>query len=117
MRQSNWSPSIVPNGNYETVYLVVDDFGHFGRAWRETDIEATDLEAVITDLLNGQYNDPVRVVGFNTAEGWSRDVSEDIADEIRRRCDLQMTEVPPNLEGFIERHESRDRRQLALRLV
>jgi hypothetical protein len=75
----NWTPSIVPNGTDETVYLVVDDFGHHGRCWRETDIDATDLETIITDLLDGQYNSPVRVVGFNTAEGWSRDVSEDIA--------------------------------------
>ena len=37
------------------------------------------LETVINDLLGGQYYNPVRVVGFNTAEGWSRDVSEDVA--------------------------------------
>jgi hypothetical protein len=29
--------------------------------------------------LSGQYSHPVRVVAFNTAEGWSRDVTEDIA--------------------------------------
>lgn len=117
MRQSNWTPFIVPNGEDETVYLVVDDFGHLGMSWRETDVKDTDLEAVITDLLEGQYNNPVRVVSFNTAEGWARDVSEDVADEIRRRCDLQMAEVPPNLEGFVERHDNKDRRQLTLRLV
>jgi hypothetical protein len=40
---------------------------------------ATDLETLITDLLDGQYNNPVRVIGFNAAEGWSRDASEDVA--------------------------------------
>src|SRR5258706_16190904 len=44
------------------------------------------LETVVADLLDGQYSNPVRVVGFNTAEGWSRDVSEDVAREVRRRC-------------------------------
>jgi hypothetical protein len=39
--------------------------------YRETDVEATDLEAVISDLLGGQYSNPVRVVAFNTAEKWS----------------------------------------------
>jgi hypothetical protein len=29
-------------------------------------------------------------VGFNTAGGWSQDVSADVAQELRRRCDLQM---------------------------
>lgn len=32
-------------------------------------------------MPEGQYNNPVRV-GFNTGEGWTRDVSEDVADEI-----------------------------------
>jgi hypothetical protein len=93
------------------------DFGHHGRCWRETDIETTDLETVITDLVDGQYNNPVRVIGFNTAEGWSRDISEDVAHEIRRRCDLQMTDPSSTLEGFLERHERGDRQQLTLRLA
>lgn len=41
---SKWTPSIVPIGEDETVYLVVDDFGKLGCCWRETDVEATDLE-------------------------------------------------------------------------
>ena len=57
-------------------------------------MEATDLVNVIADLLDGQYEDPVRVVGFNPAKCWARDVPEDIAQEIRRRCNLQMTEIP-----------------------
>jgi hypothetical protein len=113
----NWTPSIAPRGDDETVYLVADDFGDLGRVWRETDIEATDLETVITDLLDGQYNNPARVIGFNTTEGWSRDVSEDIAHQIRRRCDLQMTDPPPSLQSFLEKHERGDRRQLTLGLV
>jgi hypothetical protein len=44
MRRSSWTPSIVPNDNDETVYLVADDFGLYGRAWSEADYEATDLE-------------------------------------------------------------------------
>jgi hypothetical protein len=39
MRKPNWTPSIVPNIDDQSVYLVVDDFGRNGRAWRETDVE------------------------------------------------------------------------------
>ena len=117
MRRSGWTPSIVPNGNDETVYLVADDFGRLGHAWREADYEATDLETVIHDLLTGQYSNPLRVVAFNTAERWSEDVSEDVARELRRRCDLQMRELPSTISDFVERHGDRDRRQLTLRLV
>jgi hypothetical protein len=30
-------------------------------------------------MLEGQYQNPVRVIGFNTAEHWSEDVSADVA--------------------------------------
>lgn len=117
MRRSDWTPSIVPNDYDDTVYLVADDFGRIGRAWREADYEATDLETVISDLLSGQYSNPIRVVAFNTAERWSEDVSEDVARELRRRCDLQMCELPSSLMDFVERHEGPDRRQLTLRFA
>jgi hypothetical protein len=107
MRKSNWTPSIVPKGDDQNVYLVVDDFGRNGRAYREADVETTDLETVILDLLEGQYKNPVRVVAFNTAEKWSQDVSADVAHELRRRCDLQLRDVPFFLQDFVDRHEGR----------
>ena len=113
MRDTDWTPSIVPGDEDRDVCLVVNDFGRRGRAYCETDVEATDLETVIHDLLDGQYWNPVRVVSFNAAEGWSRDISANVAEELRRRCGL---EAPPSLEGFFARHES-EHRQLTLRLV
>ena len=109
MRKSGWTPSIVPSGNDQTVYLVADDFGKNGRAWRETDCEAADLEAVIQGLLTGEYNDPVRVIAFNTVERWSEDMSEDVANELLRRCDLQMRDIPLPLQDFTDRYEGRYR--------
>ena len=117
MRNSRWTPSIVPNGHDQTVYLVKDDLGRLGAVWREADAETTDLETVITDLLTGQYKDPLRVIAFNTAEHWAEDVSEDVAQELRRRCDLQLRDVPSGIQDFVERHERYDRQQLSLRLV
>ena len=117
MRKTTWTPSIVPGGDDQTVYLVAEDFGKLGRAWREADYEATDLETVIEDLLSGQYNNPIRDVAFNTEERWSEDVSEDVAHELRRRCDLQARDVPSTIQDFVERHEGYAWRQLTLRLV
>jgi hypothetical protein len=107
MRKFSWTPSIVPDGDDQNVYIVLDDFGRRGRCYRETDVEQADLEAVIMDMLEGQYQNPVRVVGFNTAEKWSEDVSGDVAHELRRRCDLQQRDVPFYLEDFVERYEGR----------
>jgi hypothetical protein len=105
MRMSNWTPSIVPRDDDQNVYLVIDDLDTVGQVWRETDVEAANLETVIMDLLEGQYKSPVRVVSFNTAAKWSQDVSADVAHELRHRCDLQMRDVPFFLQEFVARHE------------
>ncbi|HEY3677925.1 MAG TPA: hypothetical protein VGL45_04335 [Bradyrhizobium sp.] len=118
MRKSGWTPSIVPDAEDQNVYIVLDDFGRNGRAYRETDVERADLEAVIMDMLEGQFTNPVRVIGFNTAEGWSQDVSADVAQELRHRCDLQQRDIPLCLQDFTDRHEGRYHDvQLPLRLV
>ena len=94
------SPSIVP-GIARDVYLVLDDFG-LGCAWRETNVEDTDLEAVINDLLEGQYSNPVRVIAFNLSEGWVRDVSDDVARKLRQRCAYKDRELPDSLHQLVE---------------
>jgi len=66
--------------------LLLGDHGKAGRVYREADEEDTTLGTVVDDLLTGQFNNPVRVVAFNTSEGWSRDVSEDVAREVVTMC-------------------------------
>jgi hypothetical protein len=56
---------------------------------------------------------PFRVVSINIVEGWSRDISTDVAEELRRRCDLQTREVHSTI---LERYETASPRQLTLRL-
>ena len=72
-----------------------------GRVFR-ADVEQTDLETVIADLISGQYRDAIRVVAFNTVEGWLEDVSEDVAREIQRRADLARGDLPSSIEAFVE---------------
>jgi hypothetical protein len=44
------------------------------------------------------------VIAFNTAEGWSRDVSEEIAHELlQRACDADDT-LGEDTKRFIDRH-------------
>ena len=93
-------PPIVPYGADQTIYLVVEGPGPHGTA-RQT--ERADLETVISDLLSGQFNDPIEVVAFNTLEHWTDDLSKDVAKEIRCRCDIEGNEVPVYLEEFVGR--------------
>jgi hypothetical protein len=105
----------VPDWADHTVYIVENNFGRRGRSY-VTDSEYADLEATISGLLEGQYRNPARIVAFNTAERWSEDVSEDIAHELRRRCDMQLRDLPSAVQDFVEQHEGHHR-QLALHLV
>ena len=66
MRRSNWTFDRLPRDDHN-VYLAVDDLGRLGRVWREADFEATDFETVVTDLLEGQYKNPIGIFAFNTA--------------------------------------------------
>lgn len=102
------SPSIIPWADRldRDIYLVLEEF-RSGAAWRETDESDVDFETVIADLLSGQYQQPLRVVAFNPAEGWSRDATEDVAREIERRASLEAREIGDGLAEFIEIHLGR----------
>lgn len=102
------APPLVPaSEDQRTVYLVLDNFGgRLGRSWRETDDEKTDLATLMVDLVDGQYNDPIRVVAFNLAEGWARHTSREVADLIVHGCGRDGFDVPPFLRSFVEHHGS-----------
>src|SRR5690242_13093150 len=115
MPHAGWSPRIGPDSASETAYLVVDRLST-GAVYRETDINAADLETIAADLLSGQYKDPVSIVAFNTSGKWSADVSADIAAEIQARCDMDGLPIPVRIADFVGTHQPRTR-QLSLRLV
>ena len=87
----SWSPGMVPYGADQTVYVLVDSFGPAGASYREMEIERTHLESVISDLLTGRFNAPVRIIAFNTLEHWAEDVSLEVAEGIQIRCDIEGT--------------------------
>ena len=58
-------------------------------------------EAVIQCLLAGEFSDPICIIAFNTVEGWSRDVTVEIADELRRRY-VEYDEIAASVLDFLE---------------
>jgi hypothetical protein len=116
MPRTGWTPTIVPYGADQTAYLVIDRFGGLSSVYRETEVERADLETIITDLMSGQFNDPIRIVAFNTLEHWSEDVSKDIAREIQTRCDIEGEDVPESIKDFVASYVGSNR-QLTLRLA
>jgi hypothetical protein len=111
-----WVPSIVPSEHDQTVYLVLDDFGRNGRAYCEADYARADRESIIADLIAGQYRKPLAVAAFNLGGQWAKDVSRDIARDIRRRAEIAGEDVSPWIADFVDNHLGTER-QLTLRLV
>jgi hypothetical protein len=98
-------PYRAPEGvNDVTVYLVLNDYGGLGRAYAETDPADSDRETVIRSFLADQYENANCVVAFNTAEGWSGDVSEDVALEILQRAIDADENLGSATKRFIDRH-------------
>jgi hypothetical protein len=116
MLTTGLSPSVVPYGADETIYLVIDRRGASCCANGEIKVERADLETVIRELMSGQFSDPVRVTAFNTLEHWSDDVSAEVATEIQTRCDIDREPLPEHLKDFVKRQAGqRQRRELRCR--
>jgi hypothetical protein len=107
MRQMSATPSVVPNAD-STVYIVLDDFGNLGASYRETDTADCDRASVVNDLLHGQFHNPVRVVAFNTIEGWSADASKDIAHAVLEQARAEGETLPRKVCAFCARHTGED---------
>ena len=65
--------SLVPLYEDNNVYMVLDELVTFGRVWRETSEEAANEQTVLNLIADGEFHHPVRVIVFNSAEGWCRD--------------------------------------------
>jgi hypothetical protein len=100
MPQAGLPNSIVPYGADETLFVVIDRRGNA----TEIGIERNDLEAMIGELVAGCFNDPIKVMSFNTLEHWMKDISTDVAGEIRTRCDIDGTTLPDYLSDFVDSH-------------
>src|SRR3954470_21505325 len=100
------SPSIVPD-DVQGTYLVLDDFGRNGRAWREADLEDTPSEDnVITDLLNPN----IKIRCGRLAPTLGRAGRKTCPPTVARDCAggaTRMRDVPFFLREFVDRYERR----------
>ena len=88
----------------QTAFIVEDDVGKFGRVFSETDVARADRETTLNNLYTHQYHDPVRVIAFNTQQGWSRDVSVEVADKVLRKVESAHGALPSATRAFLEEH-------------
>jgi hypothetical protein len=81
---------------------VLCDFGSAGRAYVEADSDAAGAATIIEDMLDGQYEQPLKVIAVDLAGSQVEDASAAIAravlDEARRQDDT----LPPGVRAFVE---------------
>lgn len=87
-----------------TVHLVYVDFGKLGIEIVGTDPALASEKTIIDNVMSGEYMGAVvKIVAFNHFEGWSRDVTEDIAIECLNRLEPGES-IRRDLLEFIEAH-------------
>jgi hypothetical protein len=58
---------------------------------------------LIEQIISGELHRPMKIFSFNVIEGWSRDVTEDIAREVADHLDVSDM-VPDAVIDFVETH-------------
>jgi hypothetical protein len=96
---------------------VIDSSRYKGEVFREVPVNSTNLEQVLADLMEDQYVELVRVVCFNVQEGWSRDMSAEVAQRIERCSTEIVHNLPKSLCRFIAKQRGNLNRSLVTRII
>src|SRR5262249_17823522 len=74
--------SIVPDREH-TTYLLLDEMtNQHVSIWPEISADQAKEATIVQWIIEGQFSRPIKIVAFNTDDGWSRDVTHDIAAKL-----------------------------------
>lgn len=94
----------VPDADLFVIEADIVAQGRRERYFAERDAARTNRRDTLTDIVTGQIARVRRVLSFNPAEGWARDVSEDMARDALRAALENRQGVPDHLMDFLEEH-------------
>jgi hypothetical protein len=78
--------------------------GRRERYFAERDAARANRRDTLADIVSGQIARVRRVLSVNPAEGWARDVSEDIAHDALHAARDDRQGMPDHLMDFLEEH-------------
>ena len=87
------SSTIFPDDLLDRDFYIVLEHFREGASFRETD-EGIDYPTLVSDLIDGQYRQVLRVVAFNPAEGWSHDASQEVGASWNGALALMVARYP-----------------------
>ena len=90
-----------------TVHMLLDDFSR-ARAWREMDEEHTDERDIVSEIIDGEFNRPIKIVAFNLEENWVRYVTEDIARAVIETATAERQQLSRAAAEFVARATGKD---------
>jgi hypothetical protein len=93
-------PSIVSD-EAGPIHFVLCDFGSAGRAYVEADQEAS-AATIVEDMLDGRYEQPLKVIAVNLAGARVEDVSAAIAQAVLDEADQQEDTLSAGVRAFVE---------------
>src|SRR5256714_12794708 len=96
--------SPAPFAPEQDLHFVLCDFGQSGQAYVEINPTQADASTIVRNLLDGQYNRPVRVLALNVEEGWVRDVSQIIAAKVQDVARREQQGLTAGTRAFVEAH-------------
>jgi hypothetical protein len=105
------SPSIIPGFDID-VYLVLDDFGKLGRAYRETDEEGSDRDTIVRNGAAGHSSAIIRSRRTGMLNGRASGAACEmrIASPLQSHCSTRQPDW--TLHGAVP--DSKDRRRSSL---
>lgn len=87
-----------------SINLVLCDFGKLGLAYLETDPSRASRDEITGAIMSGEIDSEiVSIVEMNPAEGWARDVTEDVANALYDRCIRQGADPSSGAQALMER--------------
>ena len=85
------------------IYIVLDEVGQGHKCiYRETEEAEANKKSIVENIIRGVYSRPVRVIAFDLARGWARDVSADVASAVLARARNEPHALSASAEQFVE---------------
>lgn len=103
--QANSLPTRIPSGNSTGIHVVEASAGpRLSLYIHQSDLHETTRDGVVALLLSGQIDEPRRVLAFDAHEGWAKDASQEIAEELVRRAHTAGVDLPYGTARFVGRY-------------
>jgi predicted DNA-binding ribbon-helix-helix protein len=100
-RNERVAPPLVPLHDSDVLFVLCESSSS-GPTYIETNPADANEDAIVRNMIAGQYGKPLRVVAINIGEGWARDVSKKIAGVVVQAAERGDRTLPSGTRAFVK---------------